>query len=131
MKGTFYIGTKYQWDDEKNILDEYLNVKWEGDKDTLCISTFVYYSLIVNCVISWVNQKNTFIAQTNTTISEYMALSKIIAKVIFWLWQLLQDINCPQVDRTIIYSRFSQSVITLSANSKFQCKSKIIDIIVS
>ncbi len=83
MKGKFYIGTKYQCDDEKNILDEYLNVKQEGDKDTLCISTFGYYSLIVNCVISWVNQKNTFIAQTNTTLSEYMALSKIIAKVIF------------------------------------------------
>jgi hypothetical protein len=83
MKGTFYIGTKYQCDDEKNILDEYLNVKWEGDKDTLSISTFGYYSLILNCVISWVNQKNTFIAQTNTTLSEYMTLSKIIAKVIF------------------------------------------------
>jgi hypothetical protein len=83
MKGTFYIGTKYQCDDEKNILDEYLNVKWEGDKDTLSISTFGYYSLILNCVISWVNQKNTFIAQTNTTLSEYMTLFIIIAKVIF------------------------------------------------
>ncbi len=78
MKGTFYIGTKYQCNDEKNILDEYLNVKWEGDKDTLCISTFGYYFLIL-----WVNEKNTFIALTNTTLTEYMALSKIIAKVIF------------------------------------------------
>jgi hypothetical protein len=83
MKGTFYIGIKYQCNDEKNILDEYLNVKWEGNKDTLCISTFGYYSLILNCVISWVNQKNTFIAQTNTTLSEYMTLFIIIAKVIF------------------------------------------------
>jgi hypothetical protein len=57
MKGTFYIGTKYQCDDEKNILDGYLNVKWEGDKDTLCISTFSYYFLIVSCVISWVTKK--------------------------------------------------------------------------
>jgi len=83
MKGTFYIDTKYQCNDEKNILDGYVNVKWEGDKDTLCISTFGYYFLIINCVISWVNQKNTFIALTNKTLSEYMALSKAIAKVIF------------------------------------------------
>lgn len=49
MKGTFYIGIKCQCDDEKNILDDYLNVKWEGDKDTLCISTFGYFFVIVSC----------------------------------------------------------------------------------
>jgi hypothetical protein len=67
----------------KKKLDGYLNVKWEGDKNTLCIFTFGYYFWIVSCVISWVNQKNTFITLTNTTINEYMAVSKVIAKVIF------------------------------------------------
>jgi hypothetical protein len=56
------------------------NVDWVGDKNTHRSISRYCFSL-AGGVVTWANKKQTYVALSNTK-SEYMTLSKPIAKVI-------------------------------------------------
>jgi hypothetical protein len=59
------MGIKNQHQNNGNILHDFFNVDWVGDKDTWR-SISSYWFMLIGGVVTWVNKKQTSIVLSNT-----------------------------------------------------------------
>ncbi|PKU86279.1 Retrovirus-related Pol polyprotein from transposon TNT 1-94 [Dendrobium catenatum] len=122
VHGTIHHGLPLFHD--KPVLRSYADSDWAGDPADRK-STSGYCNFLGSSLISWSVKKQTTVARSSTE-AEYRALASAAAEIT-WIRRLLQELNCPQEDATVLFCD-NTSAIALANNPLFHARTKHIEV---
>ncbi|KAI0502019.1 hypothetical protein KFK09_016964 [Dendrobium nobile] len=122
IRGTVHYGLPISGN--SLTLTSYSDFDWAGDLQDRK-STTGYCNFLGDSLVSWSVKKQSTIARSSTE-AEYHALAATSTEII-WLRRLLQELDCPQTESTVLYCD-NTSAIALANNPVYHARTKHIEI---